>query len=116
MREKESAPTTSSGSRPTSNSKNTKKKYKMMHALYPYTFFFILLVQYCFVDTKRKREGISTDVLEVLSELGERAAVADLGGGGVPRVPSNPHFQTTQLNIQLTYKYLFSSIKETRYY
>ena len=45
----------------------------MMHVLYPYTFFFILLVQYCFVDTKRKREGISTDVLEVLGELEERA-------------------------------------------
>ena len=73
MREEESAPSSSSGSRPTSNSKNTKKKCKMMHVFYPYTFFFILLVQYCFVDTKRKREGISTDVLEVLGELEERA-------------------------------------------
>ena len=35
--------------------------------------------------------------------------MADLGG--VPRVPWNPPFQTTQLNIQLTYKYLFSSMK-----
>ena len=37
--------------------------------------------------------------------------VEDLG-----RVPWIPPFQTTQLNIQLTYKYLFSSMKKTWYY
>ena len=42
-----------------------------MHVLYSYTFFFA--GSNCFVDTKRKREGISTDVLEVLGELEERA-------------------------------------------
>ena len=42
--------------------------------------------------------------------------VSSGGSRGVPRVPWNPPFQTTQLNIQLTYKYLFNSIKETQYY
>ena len=42
--------------------------------------------------------------------------VSSGGSRGVPRVPWNPPFQTTQLNIRLTYKYLFSSMKKTRYY
>ena len=71
MHEEESAGSTSSGFRP-SNQKNTKKKCKMcMFCIHIH--FFILLVQYCFVHTKRKQEGISTDVFEVLGELEERA-------------------------------------------